>query len=227
MKPTRGPKRRDPATLLPTLASCFSFDVRAWKRQGKLFPWNRFGVEWKAGRTPPAMLGVLVRENDIVLLFKRLDGVYDRLPLSEEAVAVEHVPHPVGGVRTWIVCPKCGKKVFKLYAQELRFECAECVNLPHPVDRLSTKDRKSLRLGKLNKMLGVPCWVPLAELRRPQGMHEVTFQKLKAERALLEAAGIRENMWLSEGIAAQRRERAEADQRRYGRQIKDGVIYLG
>src|SRR5258706_11753775 len=110
MRP-RGPNGRDPATLLPTLASGFSFDVRAWKRRGRLFPGNRFEVEWRDNRTLSALLSVFVREDDAVLWFQRLTDGYDRLPLAEEILAIERTHN--AGPRTWIVCPGCDKRVFK------------------------------------------------------------------------------------------------------------------
>jgi hypothetical protein len=227
----RGTRRRRapaPEKLAPVLEDCFAVDLREWQRADKLHPSNRFEKFWNTpGRSITAALGVFVREQDMVLLFKRFDQGYHHLPWAEEAVALKTTPNKAFGPRLWFVCPGCDGRALKLFAHtEVRFRCKTCTGLSYRVDHLSRRDRQSLRLEKINDALGVPHWFPSAALCKPPALSRAAFNKLREERIVLEAAGVRELGWLFDSIDARRRERAAADQRRYGSQMKDGVLYL-
>jgi hypothetical protein len=225
MTQPRGTNCDDAPPRRLTLDSAFAIDIRVFKREGKLKPNTGFIKEWYSHHSLAAMLGVAVRERDVVFLFHRLLGGYDHLPIGEQRVAVDHAPNPVSGSLTWFRCPKCERRVYKLYTVQLCFECQRCVGLRPAVDYLSARDRQSRRLEIINRKLSLPAWAPITAARCPAKMSWTAFEKLLAAKTALEAAGVREHQWLFDKVEANRKCR-ERDLEKRGPRLRNGVIYL-
>jgi hypothetical protein len=139
-------------------------------------------------------------------------------------VAVEHVPNPVSPL-VYFLCPGCGGRAYKLYAKQVRFQCRRCTGLRPAVDNLSTRERQSRRLEKINKRLTLPAGMPITAATRPGKMPWKTFEKLLPTKITLEAPGVRVRQWLFDKINAERRRR-ERDQEKPGPHIRNGLLYL-
>ena len=175
----------------PVLEDCVaSIDVREWRRDGKLLPGNSFKVERHSGGSLSSVLGVAVREYELVLLFKRMDGLYSKLPISEEAVDLIVDPNPVHPL-VRLACPCCRRRVYRLFVapDAVRFVCARCTGLRRAIDFVSRNERLALQLARVSQKLGgPPAWALAAQIRKPRNMHHATFNALLAKRATLQAA---------------------------------------
>jgi hypothetical protein len=210
-----------------TLEDCpAAIDIRAWRREGKLTPGTSFRAAWGNPRAPSAMLAVAVRENGFVVLLKRLNPPFDKLPIAEETVAAEVALTPVAPI-IYFICPGCGGHALKLHVHptEVVFRCASCVGLPPKSNLRSKKERRSQRLERINDLLGVPAWVPSAQVPKPASMQWVRFEGLRAERNRLQAAGVRESQSVFESVEAERRRRELEEQIKY-RNMRNGVLYF-
>lgn len=82
-----------------------------------------------------------------------------------------------GGRRPWFHCPRCGRRVAKLYGGA-RFLCRKCHGLAYWTQRQSKATRAQHRADRLRERLG---WVgeePRDGWRKPKGMHWKTFERL-------------------------------------------------
>jgi hypothetical protein len=218
----------EPSERRLTLDDALQVDVRQWKKAGRLVPGTWFQESWHLRRSLSAVLGVAVRETDLIFLFKRLDRPFDKLPWSQESTHLIVEPNPVSGSITWIACAGCQRKVYKLYASpnEVVFRCSPCTGLPPKSNLRGRKERLSQRLERINDSLGIPTWVPSAQVPKPTSMRWTRFQSLLAERNRLQAAGIRESQSIFEGVEANRKRREREQELKY-KNSKNGVLYFG
>src|SRR5271165_2799082 len=190
-----------------TLEDCVAaVDIRAWRREGKLAPGIRSITEFKRGGSLDAMLGVAIRETDAVFILHRLDAPFDKLPASEQYVRIVVEPNQVYP-RVYFVCPDCEERqVSKLYCHpnEVRFHCKQCTGLRPKIDYLSAKERDSLRLERVNGKLATLDWIRASQVKQPRNMRRATFEKLLAQRAALQSAGVIENQTLVEKLNSER-----------------------
>ncbi|KAI93725.1 hypothetical protein T281_14985 [Rhodomicrobium udaipurense JA643] len=180
------------------LDDCFALDVRAWEREGKLIPRTAFRVEWPERS---AFLGVSVDAEGVVLLFKRLGDGYEALPIAEERLRVVRMPTPFGGAHTRFICPDCERRVWKLFAHEVTFRCQRCLGLRRLSGIVSKRERKAMRLEKIDAKLRIFPGLPVAFVtRKPPRMSLRIFRKLRDEKAALEAEGVTRR--IGHGLAA-------------------------
>ncbi|MBJ7533256.1 hypothetical protein JDN40_03935 [Rhodomicrobium vannielii ATCC 17100] len=173
----------------PVLDDCFALDVRVWAREGKLIPRTAFRVDWPEHG---AFLGVSVDAEGVVLLFKRLGDGYEALPIAEERFRVIRTPTPFGGTHTRFICPDCERRVWKLFAHEVTFRCQRCLGLRRLSGLVSARERKAMRLEKIDARLRIVPGMPAAFVsRKPEGMSLQAFRKLRDEKAALEAEGVK------------------------------------
>ena len=112
------------------------------------------------------------------------------------SVEVEPVPQHFGGVRWWLLCPRCGARRGALYHNKGEWGCRTCLRLSYPSQRdghlgrywrlIEIQKAVWLRLGGTEESFDEPTvtdWPP-----RPLGMHHVTRARLQAEYARLHAA---------------------------------------
>lgn len=178
-----GRKRSPVAKLLtPTFRS---IDIRRWQREGLLRPGFSFTRVWHRHGEPVAQIRVR-------LLGDRLQVVYMALPHAGHTSAQECIipmtrtTCHMGGARSWFLCPQpgCGRRVAVLYERE-GFACRQCLDLAYPSQRESAAGRALLKAERVRQRLGWEPWECSATGRRPKGMHERTFCRLRALRACL------------------------------------------
>jgi hypothetical protein len=96
------------------------------------------------------------------------------------------IAQPFGGVRWWLLCPRCHRRRRTLYQASRGLGCRTCLGLTYPSQRLSPSMLRYRRLGeevaRLWQRLGGRDDTPEGIWpRRPRGMHEATHARLKAE----------------------------------------------
>ena len=129
--------------------------------------------------------------------------------VGRQVVDLEAEPQPFGGVRWWLMCPACERKVARLYLAPPRsiWRCRSCCRLTYASQRRSrmyrVADRLTDRAVTIARQLDWD-WVPYGEPPpRPKGMHQSRYRRLRAELARIEA--MRDNEFLRGAVRILRR----------------------
>jgi ribosomal protein L24E len=107
-----------------------------------------------------------------------------------QTVQLTWSPGQYGGRRAWLVCPKCGRRVGKLYLPTLlfrddervnRFACRKCYDLTY--EQRQSRDPYWTLLHRAERL--AERWLVESKdgesFRRPKGMHKATFEKRVAQ----------------------------------------------
>ncbi|MDC7827331.1 hypothetical protein PQS90_19420 [Pseudomonas sp. BLCC-B13] len=95
------------------------------------------------------------------------------------AVAIGWTPCHLGGERPWLHCPRCARRVAKLYGGAV-FACRHCWRLNYSSQQASKRDRASDRSWALRQALGCDegfLCLPAEYIQKPKGMHWRTFER--------------------------------------------------
>lgn len=164
-----------------------AFDVRQVARKGLLRP-GAFSWHWTSNYGDKVgSVGVRVADDG-----RRLTLSYQWTPYNSEPRDVEcslwiaHTPCNYGGSRPWFRCPLCGRRCAVVYygAPGGRFACRHCARVGYlsqcedETGRLWRKQRKIER--RLFGEVGEWSW------KRPKGMHQQTFDRLRDQYWQLE-----------------------------------------
>jgi hypothetical protein len=110
-----------------------------------------------------------------------------------QSIAVQWSWCHFGGVRPWLLCPHCQRRVGKLHHNGGSFcACRLCLNLRYASQRRGAKSRRYLQALKLRLRLGGIASIAEPFPERPRGMHWLTYRRLRLRAERLEA-GLREN----------------------------------
>jgi hypothetical protein len=153
-------------------------DVNALRRAGALEP--GFAAIWNWSRRGEAFgsIGVVGRgEHSVELVYsvssygRDQEQVVQRVPLTWTLCTY-------GGRRPWFSCPRCRRRVGKLYG-DVRFLCRYCLGLIYESQREDWLYRRLSRAQKIRIRLGGSG--SLAEFfpPKPRGMHWRTYRRLQ------------------------------------------------
>ena len=84
-----------------------------------------------------------------------------------------------GGWRYWFFCPKCQRRVAKIYLDNKKFICRKCHELVYVSQRRDQLDRIAIKLWKIRKKIGGGSNIFEPIYKKPKGMHWLTFKKIK------------------------------------------------
>lgn len=159
-------------------------------RAGKsklLQPGNEFKVYWapRGQITHTAYISVASDH----LIIQSLNEVESIALTRKIRLRLDSTPCNLGGNRTWLLCPRCSKRVAVLYGWD-SFQCRTCNGAHFKSQSETTHDRALRRAGKTRRLLGWKPGVanPIGE--RPKGMHHRTYSKYLVKYALEEQAVI-------------------------------------
>ncbi len=149
-------------------------DVRKFIRDGFLAPGREYTWSWTTEGRQVASIGMLVDGGDCITLHYCANEKAVRLPIRLTRTECNY-----GGERVWFLCPHCGKRSAILYLTSGTFACRHCSKLAYAsqsedaISRLWRKQRKIERrlAGSAGEWNG---W------RKPKGMHQTTFDRLRA-----------------------------------------------
>jgi hypothetical protein len=95
-----------------------------------------------------------------------------------------------GGERPWMHCPHCEKRVARLYSGLGGYFCRGCVGNPiYASQALSAQARPHFQACKLRLRLGGEASLTAPVPKRPRGMHERTYSRMK-HRLLTHEGGL-------------------------------------
>jgi hypothetical protein len=149
--------------------------VRGLQRSGVLAkPWTGQWA-WQALNSGNAQPTIGMRTSaDAVYLFYVSHG-----RSVEQVLMLSQVPNTFGGDRTFFTCPRCRSRRREVYLLDGLFLCRVCHALPYQSQSEGLIDRTWRAEQKIELKLG-----PLG--RKPKGMHQNTFRKLKAKLYVME-----------------------------------------
>ncbi|WP_373498720.1 hypothetical protein [Desulfococcus sp.] len=104
----------------------------------------------------------------------------------QQVVRFEKTPCRYGGHRTWLLCPRCGKRVAVLYGGKY-FWCRHCYGLAYSSQREGIPDRMMRKARKIRERLKASDNLTMPIWRRPKGMHQKTFDRLRMEAEVANA----------------------------------------
>jgi hypothetical protein len=112
--------------------------------------------------------------------FRRLKTFRDRLEISwpdktkpPVIILVEYTGLYLGGSRPWFMCPRCQRRVGKLYQLSIDILCRKCYDLGYRSQAQTRKARLQAKVEKIRNRL----WFENNKPIRPHYMHRATFQR--------------------------------------------------
>lgn len=157
------------------IEDCLRLSVRGLQHSGVLTkPWTGQWA-WKALNSGNAQSIIGMRTSaDAVYLFYVSHG-----RSVEQVLMLSQVPNTFGGYRSFFTCPRCRSRRREVYFLDGLFLCRVCHALPYQSQSEGLIDRTWRAEQKIELKLD-----PLG--RKPKGMHQTTFRKLKAKLYELE-----------------------------------------
>ena len=163
-----------------TMESQKRIDIRWLKQQGYIHAGTMGNLSWSCRGEPTGSITYSMEEEGMLLNYRYRVNCGEWEPL-EQRVLFDRTSCNYGGTRIWFLCPRCGTRVAVLYGTGKLFLCRHCYDLTYgsqqegEVDRLIRKQRNIReRLGASGALVD-PIW------RKPKGMHQKTFDRLRNE----------------------------------------------
>jgi len=169
-------------------------DIRYLKQQGYLKPGAIGTLSWTCNQKESGSVAFRMESERLVLNYRHRSQGSDWEPV-EQSINLDWTRCNYGGRRTWLLCPKCRRRVALLYGAGKYFLCRHCYNLTYSSQQECGADRLMRKARKIRKRLGASRNLMVPILFKPKNMHHKTFDRLKLEADLVSRLG-----WL---IAAQ------------------------
>jgi hypothetical protein len=156
-----------------------SLDIRYLARNGLLEPGIVSVLHWTVGGRKTGSVGIRGCANSVELSYI-LGGLGQEPAERRYMINLVSTPCNLGGVRQWFECPAkdCRHRVAVLYGGEI-FICRTCRQLQYPSQSVSSSERALLKAERVRDRLK---WRPGVfngmDLRKPKGMHWLTYSKL-------------------------------------------------
>jgi hypothetical protein len=165
---------------------CRSIIVNSWSKEGLLAAGNYCRWTWKDHQgAVKASMGVWTLDDGLEL-------TYTINPRSEYAenicyrVPVVFTKCNYGGRRPWFICPRCSRRVGKLYLKSKYYLCRHCNNLSYACRNESEAFRLLHKAQRINDRLLGPAPPNQLLAGRPKGMHWKTYNKITHRIKLLD-----------------------------------------
>lgn len=118
-----------------------------------------------------------IDQNNLTLMYTLRDDL-DSLRTVRQEIDLHVSECHFGGLRTYFICPKCGRKVMALYFSTKYFYCRSCCNLTYKSQQEDKIDRALRRVKKLRRRLNAENDMFGIIWHKPKGMHYKTFDRL-------------------------------------------------
>lgn len=99
-----------------------------WNREGLLRPGQSYGWAWIRNGKEEASIGVTTLPDAVELSYTLRPGT-DGEERVRYSVPITWTECNYGGRRPWFVCPKCSRRVGKLYLYSVSISCAGIVGV--------------------------------------------------------------------------------------------------
>jgi len=171
-----------------------SIRIGDWKRRGLLTPGQQFNWQWRQNGEPVGNIHIATEVDQIKVGYTCPD-TNNQSQCHEYPIKLQTSVLARGGIRYWLTCPGCARRMSILYFGGKYFACRICYKLNYRSQRASFTDKHFDRLNKIRKKLG---WVPgigNSIGKKPPTMPWQTFDKIMAQyndctrRAILAISG--------------------------------------
>lgn len=156
-----------------------TLNISALKRDNLLRPGLSLEWAWWRQGEKVASIGITIESRHSMRLRYQSRSRGGEPTQYDYAVAIGWTPCHLGGERPWLRCPRCDRRVAKLYGGTL-FACRHCMRLNYRSQQASKRDRALDRAWTLRRRLGCdfgPFDYPADYIQRPKGMHRKTFTR--------------------------------------------------
>jgi hypothetical protein len=160
-----------------TLAELGRLDVRRLQRDGFLDGQDHWTIV-RQGRGW-LMLAVTCQEGTLAVE----PWCRDRLEIALDWTRCHY-----GGMRPWMRCPRCDRRLAVLSVVGTRVLCRHCVRLPYASQCATAEDRCYQQVWKLRERLGASrdLTAPIRPSMKPKGMHKRTWERLWEQEQYLQ-----------------------------------------
>jgi len=160
-----------------TTSDMLAIDVRKWKRDGLIVANSYFSCHWTYTSGSRASINVKVENTSSLTLSYKTRSNGSEWKDQKTHVPIYWTPCNFGGERIWFACPRCFKRVAKLYSGTL-FLCRHCYQLAYDSQHETNLDRASRRADKTRKRLGWKAGILNGNGNKPKLMRWKTYAKL-------------------------------------------------
>lgn len=162
-----------------------AIDVRRWKRDGLLAPYQAFGWQWSSHSEVVASIRVQTETDRVLLTYRHRSGGSNWKD-EQYPIYLNWTDCNLGGKRPWFLCPanNCRKRVAKLYGGAI-FACRQCHQLAYPSQRVLYYDRTARKAEQIRAKLDWEPGILNGSGLKPKGMHWATFKRLSAKHDAL------------------------------------------
>ncbi len=164
-----------------TIEDYRSIDVRRWKRDGLLAPYQSFSWQWSRRGEVFASINVRTEPNRVNLTYRHRSGGEEWKDESYP-IYIDWTDCNLGGQRPWFLCPAsgCGRRVAILYGGSI-FACRHCYQLAYQSQRETYYDRATRKADRIRAKLDWEPGILNGNGWKPKGMHWDTFERLTAQ----------------------------------------------
>jgi hypothetical protein len=166
-----GSSRWDHIRTRRTIEETQALDIRFLRRCGNMTGW----LTWKRNGKPDGNALYCVGTDSLTLEYGAVSG-----QKTKHTIQIETTPCTYGGVRQWLVCPDCGRRVCILYRAAGHFQCRHCCNLAHLSQQECPHDRLMRKARKIRASIGGGENLFEAFPGKPKRMRWKTYGKLQA-----------------------------------------------
>jgi len=163
-----------------------------WRTVPRVGSYTPLDVHWLARRgilKPGRAFHGKARNDQAHSLLVADDHIRVTIEGHEETIWLTHTVPGYGGKRSWFRCPMCNRRRAKLYFVG-RFACRECAGLRYgskSETRRARLGRKSRKIrAKVDRSDSLAAPFP----QKPPGMWWRTYERLRAQEAVIERARI-------------------------------------
>lgn len=108
-------------------------------------------------------------------------------------ISIVRTPGPLGGMRKWLLCPRCKRRCVLLYRND--YVCRICAKGRYRSELASPHQRKLLKAFKTREQLGQTAGGIVAPFpRKPKHMHWSTYFRVRSAAEWNEAEFLRKEL---------------------------------
>jgi hypothetical protein len=156
-----------------------AIDIREMQRRRGLAPGSRFVETWTRGGMVAARVAIEVQKRHLKLQYVHVSAGEEREPV-ECVVPIVDAPCNYGGLRRWLRCPECKRRIAIIYISR-SCACRHCHELVYSSQRESAGDRERQRAQNIRMRLGGSANLFTGFPERPKWMRWATYQRLQHE----------------------------------------------
>jgi len=167
-----------------TVEECRRLDIRYLKKIGHLHSGCSGVLNFSRGGESTGCISYQIYEGRLELSF-RIREHGEEWEDIKQSIRITETPCNFGGVRKWLECPNCERRVTTLCQGHKYYFCRRCYNLTYSSCREHKIERITRKLNKIKMKLGASPnseWFP----EKPKGMHWRTYDKLYNEYICLD-----------------------------------------